>query len=123
MQVKSRITAYAALLLTIVAVTVNGIYINRITNRLCYEIESFDPYGNDSETEAKELYEFYKEQEKLISFTVNHDDLMAIDDGFCELVGELSVGDLDGAAITKSRLRGSLRHLRRLSGVNIDSII
>ena len=39
------------------------------------------------------------------------------------ILGELEVGDTDGASITKSRLIGALKHLWRLSKINIDSII
>ena len=70
-----------------------------------------------------DIFEKYRSSETYISLTVNHDDLTNIEDNFAELIGNLSVGDSDGAAITKSRLLCSLEHLRRLSGINIDSII
>ena len=39
------------------------------------------------------------------------------------MIGYLSVKDTEGAEMTKSRLIDALLHLRRLSGVNISSIL
>ena len=47
---------------------------------------------------------------------------MNIELGFAELIGMAKVGDSEGAQVTKSRLKYSLEHLKRLAGMNIDSI-
>ena len=58
-----------------------------------------------------------------LSLTVSHDDLSDIEDIIAELRGAAEVGDKDGVRIAKSRLGSALSHLRRLSGVNLDSIL
>lgn len=69
------------------------------------------------------LYEDFKHARSYLSITVDHDDIAEVERDFCEIIGALSVGDGESAAIAKSRLCGALGHLRRLSGFNIDSII
>lgn len=73
--------------------------------------------------EVEKIYEKYQSSESFVSLTVNHDDLTHIEDNFAELIGNLSVSDIDSAKVTKNRLLCSLEHLRRLSGINLDSII
>ena len=58
-----------------------------------------------------------------MGMTVSHEDLTAIETGFSEMIGYLSVGDRNGAEVTKSRLLDALGHLRRLTGINIESVI
>ena len=77
----------------------------------------------DAYIEAKSIYESFKRQETYISLTVDHSDLMTIEESFSEMIGYLSVGNASDAIVIKNRLRDSLEHLRRLSGFNIDSII
>ena len=77
----------------------------------------------DAYIEAKSIYESFKRRETYISLTVDHSDLMTIEESFSEMIGYLSVGNASDAIVIKNRLRDSLEHLRRLSGFNIDSII
>jgi len=76
-----------------------------------------------AEAEARAAYAQFKRCETYMSLTVNHNDLTAIEELFSEMIGQLSVGDADGAKVTKNRLIDALSHLRRLSGVNIDSVV
>ena len=115
--------SYLVLILCICFVAANGFYHNYITGELYERAEEIDPFADGAKARAEELYSFYEKHQRLISITVSHDDLRDIDNEMCELVGALRVNDADGAEITKSRLCGSLRHLKRLSGLNIDSII
>ena len=115
--------SYIVLILCICFVIGNGFYLNYITDELYERAESITVDAIDARERAEELYSFFDKHQRLISITVSHDDLRDIDDEMCELVGALRVNDADGAEITKSRLCGSLRHLKRLSGLNIDSII
>ena len=115
--------SYLVLILCISFVTANGFYLNYITDELYQRAEEIDVEDTGAKERAEELYNFYEKHQRLISITVSHDDLHSIDEAMCELIGALKVDDADGAEITKSRLCGSLRHLKRLSGLNIDSII
>ena len=87
------------------------------------EMNISDENIEECEAKMRELYEDFKKRETFISLTVNHEDLTNIEESFSEIIGCLSVGDADGARITKNRLLDSLEHLRRLSGFNIDAII
>lgn len=77
----------------------------------------------DAKCEAEKLFEIFEQRESYISLTVSHDDLTNIENSFVELIGYLSVGDVDNAKVAKGRLTHSLEHLRRLSGINIHAII
>ena len=115
--------SYIVLILCICFVIGNGFYLNYITDELYDRAEGITIDAIDARERAEELYGFFEKHQRLISITVSHDDLRDIDDEMCELIGALTVEDTEGAQITKSRLCGSLRHLKRLSGLNIDSII
>ena len=115
--------SYLVLILCVSFVCANGFYLNYITDELCERAEEIDVDAEGAKARAEELYSFFDKHQRLISITVSHDDLRDIDNEICELIGALRVNDADGAEITKSRLCGSLRHLKRLSGLNIDSII
>ena len=115
--------SYIVLILCVSFVCANGFYLNYITDELCERAEEIDVDAEGAKASAEELYSFFDKHQRLISITVSHDDLRDIDDAMCELIADLDFKDTDGAKITKSRLCGSLRHLKRLSGLNIDSII
>ena len=53
---------------------------------------------------------------------MSHNDLTDIESFFSEMIGYLSVSDMEGAEMAKNRLIDALAHLRRLSGVNMSSI-
>ena len=120
---KSKIAAYIILATVFTAVGINSVYLSWITGELYEKCATSDVSSDLAEESFEETFTFYKKHERIISLTVNHDDLTAIEEGFCEIIGSLSVGDKDGAAVIKSRLIGSLEHLRRLSGINIESVI
>ena len=114
-------------LVTIIgAVALNTFFLNKEIEELSKLISAFNIKGmaiSDCEKEAKSIYEKFKKSETYISMTVSHDDLTNIEDSFAELIGYISVGDKDGAEVTKNRLINSLEHLKRLSGINVDSVI
>ena len=120
---KSIKISYTVLILCISFVIANGFYLSYITGELYERAEEIEVDSPMAKKQAEELYSFFEKHQRLISITVSHDDLRDIDDEMCELIGALSVDDTNGAKTTKSRLCGSLRHLKRLSGLNIDSII
>ena len=71
---------------------------------------------------AQALFDSYKRAEIFLSLTVSHNDLTDIESFFSEMIGYLSVSDMEGAEMAKNRLIDALAHLRRLSGVNMSSI-
>lgn len=84
------------------------------------EIEIEDVDTALSKFEA--AYEKFERREKFVSLTVSHSDLTSIEDAFCDIIGAGIAKDKEEMIKTKTRLINSLEHLRRLSGINIDSI-
>ena len=122
---KTKILAVVLLVLTIGGVTVNTIALERIISDYEREVSALvtEPANEDTAKLARELFESFRDSERFVSITVNHDDLTSIEELFSELIGQLEVGDSESAHVTKNRLKDALRHLRRLSGFNIDAIV
>ena len=124
-KMKIKITAAVILSLILGAAIANTILLGKTVEKVSGRVGELD-IGDDAakaEAEAKKIYEEFKCYEKFMSLTVNHGDLTNIEEMFAEMIGYLSVGDGNGARVAKSRLSDALSHLRRLSGVNIDSVI
>ena len=120
---KSKIFSVVTLIIISIAVGINTIYIANTTNRL---VNQLDEITTDAETAleaAEELQQKFLKEINYISLTVSHNDLTNIENEISEFVGCLKVGDTSEAEVVKNRLRSSLNHLKRLSGINIDSII
>ena len=100
----------------------NTLVLQDLTERLISEIEevSVNEFTLDK---LLKIDEKFKKTEIYIAMTVSHDDLTNIEDCFAEMEGYLSVGDTNGAEVSKSRLISFLEHLRRLVGFNIDTLI
>lgn len=120
---KQKILAVVLLIGVIAFVTVNTIVLNKQIGATIARVESLSLEEENAESEARRMYDDYKKKEKYMSVTVSHDDLTSIEDCFVEMIGFLSVGDVQNAAVAKSRLISCLEHLRRLSGFNMDAII
>ena len=108
--------------ITVISITLLCIFntaaVNQRIDELVAEVEASE--DADSARAVREKYDRY---ERLISITVNHEDLTAINEDLCEILGLLSIGDKEGAKVTKSRLLGAFEHLRRLCNLNVDSVI
>ncbi len=118
---KARVIAIVIMALTVLFVTVNtlmlGIYMRRLESMLAQiDFEN----GSDAFYEA---YDYYKDRSVFITLTVSHSDLHEIEQDFAEISGALSVGDTKAAEVLKNRLVSSVEHMRRLTGVNIESIV
>lgn len=120
---KTKIFAITAFLLITAVVGANTLFLNHKTTYFLEELKKIDMTDESALNDTAELKNKFTKSLGFISLTVSHDDLTNIQDGFAELLGYLSVSDTDGAQVTKNRLIDSLSHLRRLSGINIDSII
>lgn len=113
----AKIFAIATFLAILAFITFNTLAISNRIDEITQAVEASETY--DEVIEAKKLY---ARHEKFISISVSHEDLMSIEDLFAEYEAEAKYED-DNMEITKNRLISALEHLRRLSSVNINSII
>ncbi len=114
---KSVRIAAVLLALTLVAVVINAIAVRNIISGLLDDIEEAEA------NEYEDIFNHFKDIESYVSLSVDHEDMMNIELAFAELIGAVEVGDDKSVAAIKSRLKYSLEHMRRLSGINIDSIL
>ena len=115
--------AYSVFLILVIAVLLNSLAIGRMIDLISEELSAAE---ETDMTIAKEeyavIYDKYKKYELYISLTVNHDDLSNIEDSFSEIVGSAKAEDEAGVLTAKNRLTEQLSHVKRLAGVNVDSI-
>ncbi|MBQ9070791.1 MAG: DUF4363 family protein [Clostridia bacterium] len=118
---KTVVISCVALLLVILIVIANSLLVSYHVEKI---IERLEKTPNEiSEAEAyNDIYDDYMKRQKYIGITVSHDDLTNIESEFCEILGAIQAKDDDTLIISKSRLIGALRHLKRLAGINADSI-
>ena len=116
--------AILVLILLFSAVFANSIYISTVTERLAEKVKDVEIDDLDYAMEKFEiLREEFKKAEKYISITVSHDDLTNIEEGFADIIGAARSGMRANVITIKSRLEDSLKHLGRLSSLNLESII
>ena len=116
--------AYAVLVCTVVLISINAFALGRIIDSVTAAVTEAEEKDTDAaENEYTEIYENFKKKERYISLTVNHNDLMNIENSFAELIGAARADDQESLVIAKSRLIDALGHLKRLSGINLDSIL
>lgn len=120
---KYKIAAVILFFIIVIAVWVNTLMLDRNIGRLMDRIDKIDLAEESSFSDFKEVYDEYRIKETYFSLTVSHDDLTSIEECFVEAIGYIKNGDIESADVVKSRLRYFLEHLKRLSGLNIDSII
>lgn len=120
---KTKIFGAIVFFLTIAAVTANTVYLQRTVEKIYSQIEAVDMSADGAEDSFSAAYAYFRKHEKVINLTVNHEDLTAIEEAFSEIEGLLSIKRYEEAEVTKNRLLDSLEHLRRLSGINFDSIM
>lgn len=113
----SKVFAVAAILAVIVFIGINDAVVSSRIDEITEDIESCENYEDAARTREK-----FMKYERYISITVSHGDLTNIEDLLSEYEAQMRDGN-DDAEITKSRLINALSHLRRLSGINIDSIV
>ena len=113
----SKIFAVAALLAIIIFIGINDAVVSNRIDEIIVEIDDCESYEDAAIAREK-----FMKYERYISITVSHGDLTNIEDLLSEYEAQMRDGS-DDAEITKSRLINALSHLRRLSGINIDSIV
>ncbi len=123
---KEKIFAIVVILLIITAVTTNTVKMDKDLDEIYDAIDTVNIDEGELEDAKRDMeaaYDLFRKRELFIALSVNHSALSNIEEEFAEMIGCLSVGDAEGAEVTKNRLLDALGHLRRLSGFNIDSII
>ena len=117
-------SAYVILCFTLLSVIANSIVLNILIAKTLNNVKALPDYLTDvSYSECEKLYNNFKKQEKYISLTVNHEDLTEVESSFAEMLGAIKANDSESVLSIKSRLIDALEHLRRLSGINIESIL
>ena len=119
---KTLIFAIVASLTVTATVGLNSLMLDKTLDALVAECEAI-PNETDKGAEYEALYQSFMRKQKFISLTVSHDDLTEIENDLAEILGAISADDKESLIIAKSRLIMTLTHLRRLSGVNLDSIL
>ena len=119
---KAFIIALITALLVACAVFVNSVFLDISLTALIEECESIPEQCEEIER-WEALYGDFVKWQRYISLTVSHEDMSNIESDFAEMLASARVGDRDSLVIAKSRLIMTLTHLKRLSGVNPDSIL
>ena len=123
---KAVIIAYVIIFAVISLVILNSFLVSYNINEVIRLLSSEDTAKEEAEelfAVYDKIYTDYQRRQKFLSISVNHNDLTAIENEFEEILGSAMAGETKNIVIAKSRLLGSLEHLRRLSGINIDSIL
>ena len=116
------ISAYVVLAAIILIVIINSLIISHNIDVILEKLRG-TPDSANAEDAYEEIFDDYIKKQKYLGITVSHDDLTNIESEFYEILGAASVGDDDALKIAKSRLMGALTHLKRLCGINFDSIL
>ena len=120
---KTGIFAISVMIIVAISVTLNSIFLHKAITGFIEDASALDVNVSSAYEEANTIRDRFSDKEHFVSLSVNHEDLTNIEEFYAELIGYLKVDMTDEAEVTKSRLLDALTHLRRLSGVNIDSII
>ena len=119
---KVKILAAVLLLFIFGAVAANTVLLPRSIDRIIENVSSLDTEAQCAGERTQEAYQSFRKAAVYFSLTLNHNDLWAVEDLFIEMQAYLAQEDAKEASVIKSRLIDALLHLRRLSGINIDSI-
>ncbi len=119
---KLQISAIICALLLVVLVIANSILLSNNIESLLEDAEKIEP-SPKSLAEYEALRDDFMRRQRFMSLSVSHDDLTEIENILSELIGAARAEDEESLIIAKSRLEMSLTHLKRLSGINIDSVL
>ena len=121
---KSAKFSIAFLIFLATVIIANSLYISNVTKGLAKKVDLIDTKNTEQcAIEYKKLFSEFHKAEKFISITVSHDDLTNIEESFSDIIGAAEAGMEGYVIMIKSRLKDSLEHLGRLSGINLESII
>lgn len=115
--------AYTVFIMLVIIVFLNSLMLSRVIDKLSDSAEAAEEYDmQKAEEQYTEIYKDYKKHELYVSLSIDHDDLSELEDIFSEIIGAARANDSEALIVAKCRLIYRLRHIRRLSGINIDSI-
>ncbi len=115
--------AYAVFAILVISVFINCFLISRTLDGICELILSAEEKDMAlAKADYGEIFEKYNRRRLFIGLSVDHNDLSDIENAFSEIIGAADAGDSNAVMAAKSRLINRLRHIRRLSGINIESI-
>ncbi len=116
--------AYIIFVSVFVLVFANSFFLGRTIDGYKNEIDAIDTSNTQAaKDKVTEIYEKFKRDEKFINLTVTHEDLTNIEEMFSGMIGAAKGDDKEELEIEKSRLSDALGHLKRLVGINLDSIL
>ena len=119
---KVKIAAFTIFVVIILSVVANTVILDKQIDDLSAEVKKIE-IGDGAYQKTSALLEDFRQKESFMSLTVSHDDLTTIEECMVEMQVYLSQEDYENAKVAKNRLEYFLKHLKRLSGFNIDSII
>ena len=118
------IWASVMLFLVIAFITTNTVIIRSMLNETIKEVDDIKILDAKSAgAKFTVCYEKFKKRERYINLSVTHSDIAEIEASFAEIIGAASANNLEEMIITKNRLINSLEHLRRISGINSNSVL
>jgi hypothetical protein len=118
-----KVTVFASIMLIITTafVFINSAVVTKMADELTDELSSI-PESSEYAEEYRAAEELFCSMRRYLNLTVCHDSLLTVESSFAELIGAAEAQDEESLVITKSRLIGEISHLRRLSGINMNSI-
>lgn len=118
---KAAIISFVTLSIVLLSVILNSYLVSK---SICDVIEQLEnaPTDTANYTAYENIFNDYMKKQRYIGLSVSHDDLTNIEGEFHEILGAIKAEDEQTLIIAKSRLIGALSHLKRLSGINADSI-
>ena len=119
---KTVIAAYVVLAVIVLIVIANSLILSHSIDVILERLRGA-PDSTSAEDIYKKIFDDYIGRQKFIGLTVSHDDLTNIEGEFYEILGAINADDEEALKIAKSRLIGALSHLKRLCGINFDSIL
>ncbi len=119
---KTVIVSYIILGVVILLVVINSIVISNSIDTILEKLRGI-PGASSAKEEYQRAFDDYMAAQRFFGITVSHDDLTNIEGEFYEIIGAAEAGDDESLIIAKNRLIGALTHLRRLCGINADSIL
>lgn len=119
---KTVIVSYIILGIVILLVVINSLIISNSIDTILEKLRGIPEVGSSKE-DYQRVFDDYMAAQRFLGITVSHDDLTNIEEEFYEILGAAEAGDDESLVIAKSRLIGALTHLRRLCGINADSIL
>ena len=119
---KVKIVAFIIFIAIILSVTTNTVILAKQIDDLSARVNEIN-IGEGAHQKVNALLDNFREKETFMNLTVSHDDLTTIGECMVEMQVYLSQKDYKNAEVAKNRLVYFLKHLKRFSGFNIDSII